>query len=212
MSTTVVVALVPMNPDALAAIVTVALPSVSVLSTVDMVNVPEVLPAAIVTVAGTVMREVVSDESVTVKAVVNVPEIDTVPVPVLPSFTVAGMDRLRFKFSLSATAMLPDVPSVQFVTCAVTVAFCVPSILPSSTTVIVKLADASPAGMIIVAGTVTAVTSLDIRETVTGLSTAALTVTVPVMLPTPSVVVAGADTVSVAVSLSFTENVAVPSK
>ena len=191
--------------------VTVALPSMTLLFGAVSVNVAEVLPATMVTVAGTVIREVVSDKSDTVRFVVSVPEIETVPVPVAPSMTVAGSTSARFRFSLSSTAMLPEVPSVQFTTCAVIVAFCVPSILLSSTTVIGKFAEVCPAGMFTVAGTVTAVTSLELSDTATAFPAGLLIVTVPWIVPTPSVVVAGAVTESVAVSLSYTVSAATPS-
>ena len=199
----------PVNPVALAEIVTVAEPSVSALSGAVSVKVADVEPAGIETVAGTVSREAVSDASDTVSAVVSVPEMDTVPVPVPPSTMLAGSVTARLVFSLSSTPMVA-LPSVQFATWAVMVALCVPLIFASSTTVIVNAAEVCPAGIVTLAGTWIAVVSLDVSATVTALAGAALTVTVPAAVPAPSLTVAGALTPSVAVSLSFTVNVALP--
>ena len=70
------------KPLAVAVMVTVAVPSVSELSGAVSVKVAEVAPAGMVTVAGTVSREVLFEDSETMSGDVKVPEIETVPVPV----------------------------------------------------------------------------------------------------------------------------------
>ena len=197
------------KPAALAVIPTMALPSVRELFTVVRVNVAEVLPAAMVTVDGTVSRVGVPDASATVKFVTNVPGIETVPVPVPPSVTVVGNTRARVVVSLSRIAT-DALPSVQLATCAVTMAFCVPSILLSSTTVTVKLAAVWPAGIRTVEGTIAALVSLEVKPTTTGIAGAALSVTVPCTEPAPSVAEGGKVTARVAVSLSLTVSAVEP--
>ena len=164
-----------------------------------------------VTVAGTVSLGVLFEESDTTVSAGSVPEIVTVPVPVPPSVNVAGSDSSRFVFSLSCTAMVAEA-SVQFAMCAVIVAECVPLIFVSSMTVITKFAEVCPAGMTMKGGTWIAVESLEVRLTATSAPAGALIVTVPVCGSAPSVTVAGAESDSTAVSLSFTAIVREPSE
>ena len=84
------------------------------------------------------------------------------------------------------------------------VAAWVPLILLSSITVIVKVTEVCPAGIVTVTGTCSAVVSLEVIATATALAGAALTVSVPWTATMPSVVETGALTASVAVSLSCT--------
>src|SRR5438552_1985515 len=105
------------KPLALAPMVTVAVPSVSVLLGAVAVKFAMVEPALIVTLAGTVRRAVLFEESDTTSADGRAPEIDTVPVPVVPSTTEAGGDTVRFSVSLSITLRVA-LPSVQLATCA----------------------------------------------------------------------------------------------
>jgi len=205
----VVVWLAPVKPVALADRETSALPSVSELFGAVSANVAETLPAGMLTVVGTVSRDVVSDASVTVSVELSVPDIETVPVPLVPSVIVAGRARVRFVFSLSSTAM-GAVPSVQLAMCAVIVAFCVPSILLSSITVIVNVADVCPVGIVTVVGTTTVVTSLEVNVTEIGTVADVLMVTVPCTDPAPSIVEAGTESVRIAVSLSLIAITPVP--
>src|SRR5690348_8298152 len=82
-----------LKPNALAVTVTVCGPSTSVSSITVGLNVPEVWPARMVIVGGTVNSVVSDDSKVIVRLVVRVPEMRTVPalgkVP-SPSRAVAG--------------------------------------------------------------------------------------------------------------------------
>ncbi len=108
----------------------------------------EVCPARIVLVGGTVSSVVSLDSSETTRFVANVPEMRTVPafksVP-LPSRAEAGSVTTRFVGSLSCTMVLAK-PSVQFGTCAVTVAIWSPSIWVSLTMVTLNTTEVCPAG------------------------------------------------------------------
>ena len=189
------------NPGALAVTATLSLPSVSAFCGAEVAKVTEVWPAGMLTVAGTFSRAGFAGESDTVSAEDSVPEMVMVPLPVPPSTSGLASAMPSAVVSLSCTAMAA-VPSVQPATCAVRVAFCVPSILLSSITVMVKFAVVCPAGRITVAGTCTAVVSLDVSMMEIGALGATLAVTLPCTVPAFSIAVAGALTASVAVSLS----------
>src|ERR1700724_1307201 len=101
------------KPVALAVIVTLAVPSVSVLSGAVMANVAEDEPAGMVTVAGTVRREVLFDESEITRAYPRGAETETVRVPAEPLMSEPGTASARLVLSLSCTLMA-FTPSVQF--------------------------------------------------------------------------------------------------
>ena len=109
------------KPIALAAMVTICVPSASVFSGAVSAKFTDVDPAGTVTVAGTVRCAVSSEASATVRSEALVTGMDTVPVPVLPSVTGAG--RLNERPS---TTLIVAAPSVQFATCAVIVTGRVP--------------------------------------------------------------------------------------
>ena len=101
--------------------------------------------------------------------------------------------------------MAVPVPLVKPGTLAVTPATVAKSSVVLLMSVIGKVAEVAPAGIVTVPGTVSRAGRLDARFTVTGASAAALIVTVPGPDgAVPSVSVAGNATLSIAVSLSFT--------
>ena len=152
-----------------------------------------------ITVAGTVSREVLFDTSETVSAVATEPEVETVAVAVEPSVTLPGRKTASASVSLSSTLMAA-VASVQFARCAVIVATCVPSISVSSTGVIRNVALVCPERIVTVAGTVAAVMSLLLRVTMRSPTGADDTVTVPVTGAAFSGTLAGIESASVPVT------------
>src|SRR5258708_2182463 len=111
-----------LNPNALAVTVTVCGPSTSVSSITVGLNVPEVWPARMVIVGGTVNSVVSDDNNETVRFVVRVLKIRTVPAfGRVPSPSRAAAGRVTTRLVLSCT-MTMAWASVQFGTCAVMVA------------------------------------------------------------------------------------------
>ena len=113
-------------------------------------------PASTVTVVGTVSSLVSLESSVTTRFVGSVPDSITVPALInTPSFSQACAtlsSRSNCAGSLSRTVMLSR-PVVQFVTLAVRVTNCAPSISDSSITLIEKTTDVAPEGITTDAGT-----------------------------------------------------------
>ncbi len=148
------------------------------------VKVTVVLPAGIVTVAGTVPAAVLSELRATTNPPTGaLPEIVTVPVEFVPPKTDVGL-KVRVVTTGAVTVnvavdVLPlSVPTMLAVTSAGTI-----------TVVAVKVALVEPAGITTLAGTVTLALS-DVRATVVPPAGAALLiVTVPVELTPPTTVV-----------------------
>lgn len=178
-----------------------------------MVKAAEDVPAATVSVAGTVASAV--DELLSVKVVADstLAGSDKVP-PTLVTLSLpeaAPSETVIAWLSLSVMLMLP-VALLQPATDAVTVTLRVPSITVSSTAVGVKVTDDVPAGIVTVAGTVSSVVSLDDRLTVTSYCGVGVTLIVPWLVKAPAFSAAetGRLTVSVPTSLSVTMRLAVP--
>ena len=160
------------------------------------------------TVLGTVISEVSSEESPTTRSVAKGPDREILPpeerTPA-PSVVDAGIVRTRFLFSLSATSM-EALPAFQPATEAVRVTVCASSTSTSSMMVKSKEAELSPAGMMTKAGTTTSLVSLEDRETTTSSSTGVFTLTSPwdERRPSPSAAEEGSSRERIAVSLSWT--------
>ena len=137
MSLTTVVLLDDVKVGAVASTVTVLLPSIAALSGAVRVYVAEVDPAGIDTEAGRVKAVSLPLANRTDRAEVNVPGMETVPVAVPPSETVAGSVRFSVRVSLS-TAVVVAVTGVEPLADAVTVTSTSPSIFVSFVALVVK--------------------------------------------------------------------------
>ena len=178
------------SPLAVAVICSVCGPVRRPLSTSVAVNVADVDPAAIVTVAGSVNWVVSLELSDTTSGAVSVPPSCTVPESVCPSHPEAGSVTVIVR---SSSMMLTVAePSVQFSTCEVTVTGVSPdSMMWSSRSVAVKLTDIWSASNVTVAGTVSRIVSLEVNSTVMFRAGAALEITVPMIVPPVSWAVSG---------------------
>lgn len=139
----------------------------------------------------------------------KVPDILTVPVPVLPSVIEAGAVTVKLSVSLSETVIKPLAP-VQPTTEALMVVVCVPSIRLSSTGVTKNVAESASAGITTVLGTAAAEGSLEVRLTVTGVLPVTERESVARTAPAPSAVFAGRVNESVFDSLSSMTTDVVP--
>ncbi len=122
------------NPDAAATTRAVWTLSFSPSSTTDTANCTDVVPAAIVTREVTINSVVSMDDSRTIRSLVNVPDMPTVPaLGSSPSPSMADGDSVttRFVCSLSRISIV-RCASPQFSTWAVMVAVCVLSMSISS--------------------------------------------------------------------------------
>ena len=206
MSFTMTTPLPLLKPLALAVIVTFCGPSAAASFTTVMGKVMPLLPAPMLTLAGTVislLSELVSDTAIGDTACpLSVMLPNTV---VWPSITDAGKVSASVSASLSVIAIV-SVPLVQPCTLPVTVTICTPSMKVSSTAVSVKLALLCPAGMITLAGTRSSPVSSDSKNTRTAAPAGASRLTVPTFAtaPAPSLRLAGSATVMTRVSLSCT--------
>ena len=165
-------------------------------------------PAGMTTPAGTSSEAGSLDSSATRRLVGKMPESDTTPKPgwrPAPSaYHGLSESTLRLVVSLSVTSTVAS-PAVQLVTVAVRVTDCGPSISASSTTVRWNTAEVCPAGIVTPPGTCSSSGAFETNRTSTLVATGALTVIVATTGPLPSIRLAGATTLSVAVSLSWTE-------
>ena len=168
-----------------------------------MVKLADVVPAAMITDAGSVSSLLSLEANDTVSGVVKVPPNCTVPDRVCPSQPEAGSVTVMVRSS-SATLTVVE-PLVQLSMLAVTVTGVGPdSIMWSSRSVAVKLTEIWPAGKITVAGTVSCAVSSEVNWIVTFPAGAALAVTVPLSVPPVSWAVSGKLTLKMAVSLPCT--------
>ena len=202
----------PVNPSASAEMVTVWVPSTMASSTAVRVTVAETSPAGIARVVGRVDSEVSSLERLTVRALVVSVLRETVTI-VLPPFSEmleARNERVRVGASSSRMSRV-SAPSTNPEEVAVAVTVWVSSRMASSTAVSVKVAEACPARMVTIAGTVAAVSSSLERPTVRSTSVSVLRVTVTVVVPPFSEILGSAiERARVGTSSSVTSTVPEP--